>query len=104
MSHLNLSSSPDAYFFSWATYLPYCGNLPKVMDYKSVTVFKLSRQVKEMTREESEAVLLSELRRATDIVGYAQSSIISLVAECNRLRAENNFMLRLINQHHIGEG
>lgn len=32
------------------------------------------------------------------------SYLISLVSECNRLRAENDFMLRLINQHHIGEG
>lgn len=103
MSQFSLSSGPDSYFFSWATYLPYCGHLPKVMDYKSATLFRLSREVKEMTREESEALLLSELRRATDIIGYAQSSLISLVSECNRLRAENDFMLRLINKHHIGE-
>lgn len=95
--------SPDQYFFSWATYLPYSGHLPTVMAYKSVTIFKLSREIKEMTREEAEAVLLSELRKACDTISYAQSSIISLVAECNRLRAENAFMLRLINEHGIGE-
>lgn len=92
-----------SYFPSWAMYLPYSGRLPVVLDFKTSSFYDVDRVLRHCKPEEAVTEYRMEYKRAVDTLDAAQGCLISLIKECESLRAQNEFMLGLINRHMIAE-
>lgn len=86
----------------WLSGIPYLGDYVRLMRLSPAYFWDTDRRLKTEKPDEALAQYRQEFHKMFDLASGAQGTVISLADEIRKLRAENEFMLRLINQHMIG--